>query len=69
MSEVETVGDLAKEVTAYVAQLQAENTKLRKLAHRVCGYIQFMQDTGKRDFELEEVIIDMSHRLGIEVGI
>lgn len=32
MSEFATVGDLAKEVTAYVAQLQAENAKLRELA-------------------------------------
>lgn len=67
MSEFATVGDLAKEVTAYIAQLQAENAKLRELAHRVCGYIQFMQDTGKRDFELEELIIDMSRELGIEM--
>lgn len=45
---------------------KAENAKLRELSHRVCGYIQFMQDTRKRDFELEELIIDMLHGLGIE---
>ena len=47
-------------------KLQAENVKLRELAHRACGYIQFMQDTWKRDFELEEVIIDMSRELGVQ---
>ena len=32
MSESKSVSDLAKEVTVYVAQLQAENAKLRELS-------------------------------------
>jgi hypothetical protein len=44
MSEYKAVSDLAKEVTTYVAQLQAENAILRELVHILCHCMQDHKD-------------------------
>lgn len=70
MSEIATIQDLAKEVTTYVAQLQAENAKLRKLARKMwkpfcwaqSGYDVCLSDEEDRE------IRDLARELRIEVG-
>lgn len=66
MSEFATIGDLAKEVTTYVAQLQAENDKLRELVRDLLNTWDDVQRevvTGLSFDECER----RAYELGIEV--
>lgn len=66
MSDTGTVNGLVEEVTAYVVELQAENTKLREYAKLMHGHIKECCDAcGERGICDVDAL---TRSLGIEVN-
>lgn len=57
------IGDLQRSAE----KRNAELAKTRGLARRIYGYAAWLASTGKRDYELEELLDEMMHDLHIYV--